>query len=441
MVLRRNLILPALMFVLFIIMLTMFLISLFKDENPSLWWFASLIVSLTVVGFIIWIWYATHLYPSYYHEASHHVENKIGLYDYLKEGVERQRYGIKLDKIDAAQQPLDKVDGKSDQAEAPKLSLFEKSKEALEKGFLDARFIPTGIFINNVQFVSANQIQISAYIWQRFTDGLHDNIPRGPMLPQATDVAMNEVSRIKAGNTEIFLWEVYAKLNQFSLFDQYPFDTKALRIQLWHRYSKENDILVPDLNAYQLLTPRSLPGIDNDVYLPGWNVIATHFGYQTVNYSSNLGNYLTGPFGIYHSVDKSEVPELFFDILVVRRLLDTVVSDFLPISVIAFLLFIILLTSVQQGYAVIGSCASVFFATVIAHVRFRGKIPRAQIVYFESFYFMMYLAILIILLVILLYQLEFKIPFIRYRQNMISKILYWPVLFTSLAIITMIYLY
>jgi len=332
--------------------------------------------------------------------------------------------------------------GKSlEEKKEEKNSLFDKAKEALHKGFYDSHFIPTGIFINNIRFVSANQIEVSAYVWQRFITGLHDEVPRGLMFPQASTVTVDEVSRIKEGNAEVILWEVYATLNQFLDFDQYPFDTKAIQIQLWHRYSKENVVLVPDLNAYQLINPRSLPGIDDDVYLPGWNLVATHFGYKTVNYASNLGNYKVGPFGVYDSVDKSGVPELYFDLLVTRQLLDTVVSDLLPIAVIAFLLFVILLTSVQLGYLVSGSCASVFFATVIAHVRFRGKIPRAQIVYFESFYFMMYIMILMILLVTLLYQLEFDIPFIRYRKNMISKALYWPFLFGCLAALTLIYLY
>ncbi len=439
-ILRRNLILPVFAFVLFCIMSILFFISLFNDEKLARWWFASFIISLALAGLIVWIWYATSLYPGYQHEITHRVANKRGLYAYLKEASARQRYGIRVDQdIDLSQRLQE---GDTDiLSQEPQVSLFEQSREALQKGFADARFIPTGIFINNLQFVSANEIQISAYVWQRFTEGLHDEIPRGPMFPQAFEVKINEVSRIKYGDTETILWEVYGKLSQFLQFDQYPFDTKALRIQLWHRYSKENIVLVPDLNAYQLINPRSLPGIDDDVYLPGWNLVSTHFGYKMVNYASNLGNYETGPFGVYSAIDKSEVPELFFDILVTRRLLDTVVSDFLPISVIAFLLFVILLTSVQQGYALLGYAASVFFATVIAHVRFRAKIPQAQLVYFESFYFMMYVAILAILLVTLLYQLGFRIPFIRYRENLLSKLLYWPLLFAALVAITMVYLY
>lgn len=443
--LRHNLILPMLALVFFIIMSLVCIISVFRQPSPSRWWSASFAVSFALAGLILWVWYATSIYPNYQHEITHRVENKAKLFDYLKKEAARQRYGVRVDQVATdVSGRLEKDEKKEKVGAVPKdkeESLFEKAKEALYKGFYDARFIPIGIFINNIRFVSASQVEMSAYIWQRFTEGLHDEIPRGPMFPQASMVVINEVSRIKEGKSEVILWEVYATLNQFLEFDQYPFDTKAIHIQLWPRYSKENIILVPDLNAYQLINPRSLPGIDDDVYLPGWKLVATHFGYKTVNYASNLGNYKVGPFGVYDSVDKSGVPELYFDLLVTRQLLDTVVSDLLPIAVIAFFLFVILLTSVQQGYAVIGSCASVFFATVIAHVRFRGKIPRAQIVYFESFYFMMYIMIIVVLLVVLLYQLGFDIPFIRYRKNMIQKILYWPFLFGCLAAITLVYLY
>jgi hypothetical protein len=434
--LRRNLILPMLACMFFIIMLVVWFISLFNQSRPAGLWLASFAISLALMGAILWIWYATTLYPSYQREVTHQVENRLSLYDYLKQEITWQRYGVQVDQEEAIPKEV-----KGTTAKGEDESLFEKSKEVLHAGFYDARFIPTGIFINNIRFSSASQIEINAYVWQRFIQGVHDDIPRGLMFPQASERKIHEISRIRENDAEFMLWEVYARLNQFLEFEQYPFDTKAIHIQLWPRYSRKNIVLVPDLNAYRLINPRSLPGIDDDVYLPGWNLMATYFGYKMVNYTSNLGNYKVGPFGIYESIDKSGVPELYFDLLVTRHLLDTLVSDLLPIAVIAFLLFIILLTSVQQGYAVIGFCASVFFAVVVAHMRFREKIPRAQIVYFESFYFMMYVMIILVLLVTILYELEFDIPFIRYRKNIIAKLLYWPFLFGSLAVITMVYLY
>ncbi len=432
-VLRHNLIYPAIAFLFFIIMLTFFLMSQVSFDISTRWWIASFIISFALALLMMWIWRATHLYPSYRYETAYDVNNKLDLYTYLKKALSRLE-GIPKLKGDTK--------GEDDQNNVVSdTSLFERSRDVLREGFYNENFVPTGIFINNIQFVASNQIQISAYVWQRFVDGLHDDIGRGPLFPQATDITMNEISRIRDGKTETILWELFATLNQFLRFDRYPFDTKALRIQMWHRYVKKNLILTPDMNAYQLINPRSLPGIDDDVYLPGWSLLETHFGYKQVNYTSNFGTYSVGPFGVYQATDKSEVPELYFDILVMRHLVDTLVADLLPIAVIAFLLFLILLTSVQLGYSVIAATASVFFATVVAHVRFRERIPQAQIVYFESFYFIMYFAILLVLFVTILYQLGLPVPFIRYRDNLIAKVLYWPVVFTALVLITMVYLY
>ena len=441
-VLRHNLIFPSLSLVIFMIMLTVFIFSLFAGDHPARWWLASAIISLSLVLQIIWVWYATFSYPNFQREDLYVVKNKAELHAYLKKEATPFRYGKKADQEESSEKTTAiESEEKTTEEKVLEDSLLEQTKDALIYGYQDARYIPTGIFINNISFTAANQIQVSAYIWQRYTEGLHDIIPRGFILPQATDSKITEVSRIKNRQTETILWEVHAKLDQFLNFDTYPFDAKNLRIQIWHRYGKKSIILVPDLDSYQLINPRSLPGVDDDAFIPGWNLLASSFGYKKVNYTSNFGAYSVGPFGIYKSVDKSDVPELYFEILVSRKLIDTLVSDLLPIAVIAVLLFVILLTSTQQKFAVIGSCASVFFATVFAQVRFRSKIPQAQIVYFESFYFLMYALILIILIVTILHQLEFNIPIIRHRKNMIAKLLYWPVGFTWLCLITLWYLY
>ena len=431
-VLRHNLIYPSLAGVLFMIFFTLFIFSLFAGNHPARWWLASAIVSCALIGQIMWVWYAAYHYPSFHEQKKYVVENKADLYEYLKKETTPIRYGKKVTETNA-KTPKKKT--------ALKADLTKQKQDALLYGYKNARYIPTGIFVNSLQFTTSNQIAFSGYIWQRFTDELHDGIPRGFTLPQSTETKSVELSRIKEGDTETILWEVHATLDQLLYFDKYPFDTKALQIQIWHRYSKKNVVLVPDLDGYQLINPRSLPGIDDDTHIPGWDIIATSFGYKKVNYTSNFGAYAVGPFGIYESVDKSEVPELFFDVQVTRKLIDTLVSDLLPIAVIAVLLFVILLTSTQQKLAVIGSCASVFFATIFAQLRFRSKIPQAQIVYFESFFFLMYAMILVILLVTILHQMEFNLPIIKYRDNMISKLLYWPLLFASLAVITLAYLY
>ena len=154
-----------------------------------------------------------------------------------------------------------------------------------------------------------------------------------------------------------------------------------------------------------------------------------------------FGLYSYGPFGIYKHVDKSSIPEMYFNISAKRHLIDTFIADLLPILVMAILLFIILLTSLQQSYGVFGTTASVFFGLVFAQYRFRLKIPSYELVYFENFYFLLYAAIIAIIIVSVLFLLPtINLWSIQYKNNLIAKLLYWPLLLGSALAITLYYL-
>jgi hypothetical protein len=123
-----------------------------------------------------------------------------------------------------------------------------------------------------------------------------------------------------------------------------------------------------------------------------------------------------------------------------RNLVDILIEDLLPLIVIALLLFLILITAEQQGYAVLASSATVFFGIVVSNLNFQNKIPRYQLVYFEYFYLLMYAIILFVTVVALTYLLRINIPFIQFRNNLIPQLLYWPVMSAALLIITIFYL-
>jgi hypothetical protein len=134
-------------------------------------------------------------------------------------------------------------------------------------------------------------------------------------------------------------------------------------------------------------------------------------------------------------------PNLYFNITAQRFLINTLVADLLPLAMIALLLFVILLTSETQSYAVLGSCDSVFFGAPFAKARFRSSIQSFNLIYFETFYLVMYAAMIAIVLVALLYVLKMKIPIIQYKQNLIAKLIYWPIILSILLIITFRYFY
>lgn len=374
-------------------------------------WLASSIVTIIFFGAIIACWfYATRYsdHPVLYEKMS----NKVTIYKFL-------------DVI------------------ATKENIEHDTDYYLNYRYSKGAYVPTGIYVNSLEFSSPDQIEFVGYIWQRYFEKTHDDISRGFIFPHLADTpTIQEISHTKDGRTETIMWLVRARLNQNVEYKKYPFDTKDIQIQIWHKDFSKNIILVPDLDAYQILSPSMLPGIGNDVALIGWRLTDSGFGYMNTHYTTNFGLYAYGPFGTYKSTDKSGLPELLFNVTAQRTLIDTIIIRIIPLLVIAILLFIIILTDISQGFAgLVASAAAIFFGLIIAHMQFREKLPGTQVVYLETFFLIMYITIMLVLLSSLLDLFKAKISFVRYKNNVITKALYWPAILCMILVSTLIYLY
>ncbi len=115
--------------------------------------------------------------------------------------------------------------------------------------------------------------------------------------------------------------------------------------------------------------------------------------------------------------------------------------DLLTLFVIMFILFMVLLNyqSLKLRWS-LGGISTAFFSTILAQIRFRNKIPSDEFVYFESFYFLIYAVIIIVLLVIVL-DLNNASQNKWFKNNFITKLLYWPLYLVCIVLITIYYLY
>lgn len=381
--------------------------------NVSLLWTFSAVTAIILALTVGTLWAITAAYPDY-KENIVPVYNKISLYQFL-------------DKITNAKQDIIPAE--------PSQSLDYYLRYRYKKG----KYIPTGLLIHDIDFISKDQIAFVGIVWQRYFDGIHDDISRGFIFQQLSgkpDIV--ELSRTKEGKRETIVWLVHAKLNQVMTYYNFPFDVKDLHIQLSHKDFDKNIILVPDLDAYAILNAAALPGISSDAHLSGWQLSGSYFGYKIVDYQSNFGMYAYGPFGITNQVDKSQVPELHFAIAAKRNLFETLTTHVIVLLAIAFLLFVLL---TYQKHDVGGAFTTILFSTIVAQRYFKSHIPSDEFVYFEWFHFIMYIAIVFVMTVVLLDFFKFNFWFIQYKKNVISLILYWPCLLMGILLVSIIYLY
>jgi hypothetical protein len=282
--------------------------------------------------------------------------------------------------------------------------------------------VPTGVFLQSLEFSSANNVIVTGYIWQNYS-GIPDAVSQGFIFPEAEQISIEEAY----SDRDVIGWYFRSVLRQPFDYSKYPFDQEDVWIRLWPGDFHSDIILIPDLYSYDIIQPATKPGIEHDFVLEGWEIQDSYFSYRNNSYNTN--------FGIKN--DKFDgYPELYFNIGTKRNFMSSFMSDSIPIIVVSLLLFAVLMISTKNetkisGYGfssstVLTYCAALFFVLIVSHVSLRQKLATDGIIYLEYFYFVLYLAILAVSINSILLAPETGHKIIHYKDNLFIKLLYWP---------------
>ncbi len=407
--------------------------------------------------------------------------------------------------------------------------------------------IPTGVFLQSMKFVSANDVRFTGYVWQRFDGDVRDQIlsdgrvdvvgPDGQVtkvlsgliFPQQVDTSFSMERRFvhynepRAGSapstslpppsvvattttgpatpappvteppatdtlppmlfrsslarlattegTTVVGWYFEAPVRQMEEtraqaagrgpdqnpferksfdYSDYPFDDKVIRLRVWPADFENNVVLVPDFDAYPCQAQPTTPctkdddifGIDNGITLGNFLPKNTWFDYHREDYySSNLG---------LDHFQQTDYPELQFNILIRRNIGNAFVSSFVPLAVIAGLAFAVLLTITTDErrsrrfrfspLQVVTATATLFFALLLAHLQLRNQFE--NVVYFDWFYFLTYLVLLGVAVnaVLVAAPNASQRLFLRYGDNLIPQLLFWPTVLGAAVLLTVVIL-
>lgn len=304
-------------------------------------------------------------------------------------------------------------------------------------------YIPTGIFVQSIEFTSANNVTLTGYIWQKYNKHVPDDLSRGFVLPEAQSSEIIESYHRQEKDGEVIGWYFHATLRQEFDYTRYPFDQQAAWIRLWHKDFDKNVVLVPALDSYDRIHPERLPGIAQDFVLPGWTLSSSFFNYQYNSYNTD--------FGIPLYVGRNMFPELYFQIGVKRRFLNPFISNLTPIIVVLLMLFAVLMTSSKEsgkiqllGFSassILASSSALFFVVLISHIDLRNSLSANEIFYMEYFYVVTYATILAISINSILFSWGINVPFVQYRDNLLPKLFYWPIITLMMFLVTLVKFY
>ncbi len=314
-------------------------------------------------------------------------------------------------------------------------------------------YIPTGIFIQSAEFSGANDLSITGYIWQRYHNdqiGKPDQIEnpdqtriirQGFVLPESESLDVQEAYQRPDGKDHtVYGWRVEAQIREVFDYARYPLDNQNVWVRIWHQDFDRNIILVPDLDSYDSTNPFLLPGVPKDFFLNGWDVEKSYFGYRLNSYNSN--------FGIKNYVGQHSFPELYFNVVVRRVFVGPFVTHIIPLIVVAFLLFAILMVATRDpqlnevigftSLAAVEGAAAIFFVAILSHIDLRNQIQGVEILYVEYFYFVLYISVIAVAIDCIIFSKYLESRLFQYQDNLVPKLLYWPLLASLALAITLV---
>ena len=319
--------------------------------------------------------------------------------------------------------------------------------------------IPTGFYLQSLDFKDATSVHVAGYIWQRFQQRLPKKFTKWADSCKQDDTPFIFPEQIKseagiepelryevAGDTgRVCGWYFEVTLRQPFDYRKYPFDTETVWLRMWTRDLLPNVVLVPDLASYPHGTHGdTIFGIGQRMVLGSWLKSNTYFSYTTTPFDTT--------FGILETDVLSEAPELNFNFVLKRQLVDAMVEHLLGILVIMILLFATMLVvsrderkAQRHGFntaMVLGACSALFFVVLISHIQLRAQFSGTNVVYLEMYYYLLYLLLMGATINTYYFSEEANraTSILHFRDNLIPKLLYWPFIFAFALCISVIML-
>lgn len=297
--------------------------------------------------------------------------------------------------------------------------------------------VPTGIILHTVSFPDANTITVSGYVWQKFKRG-SENSKQGIRLPEASESHLKEIVRKEKTDYEIVGWDMRASFTQRHRYSWFPFDKVHIDIVLASADFENNVVIVPDFNSYQSLDIDPTPGISEKLAVPGFDLERSFFSFI------NLPSY--DEVGLETLNKVTEKVQLHYNVILKRKLTNPLIIFFLPLLVILFSIYAILLISFRNSVSAdifksLGAYTAIFFSLIILHQTLRSQYQAGELLYFEYFFFFTYITILLLILHAVVLRISHFTNFVRQHISPYLRVFFWFIQCLAWFIITMIIFY
>ena len=315
------------------------------------------------------------------------------------------------------------------------LFVSQQNKKREKFSFKPLTTVPTGISIEKIKYEDTYNVGISGWIWQKYP--LNKDIEPGIHFPQLSPFAeSNLIEKISDEIEEEYRLVKWRFKSTFIFkFDyrKFPFNTKNIVLKITHPDYGKNVLFTPALDSYKTITPSALPGIIPNTRSSS-NFISTRFSFSDEE--------ISGDFGSQSLSELKTMAMMQYEIKTRKPFVNALIKQYIPIFLVGLMIFLLMFNmrrNEKTGKSSVGieTVSGFLFILVLSHIEFRKSIFSSSITYLETFYFVIYFMIAFIAINIVFFNLS-KEYFMTKNNNRLLKLSYWPFLYFSILIITLV---
>ncbi|HNC94621.1 MAG TPA: cache domain-containing protein [Myxococcota bacterium] len=307
--------------------------------------------------------------------------------------------------------------------------------------------LPSGVLISEV-VPGDGMLQIGGMMWQRVAladlPGAEESseLPEwvGLRLANAASMEQEEVFRKDVGPDRVVGWRFRAEVPDLTVVGWYPVSRRTLRLDLVPPTFADPVLLVPDIGAYDLIVSSAMPGIASTVSLAGWEPRRAFFSFVEHDWPVDFG---LGEEGIARRLSSLRYSATFE-----LQLINPMVTYLLPETILFMLMFALLAVTTTNSElaeryglnasSAISTYATFFFIVVLQHIALRQDLASPRLVYLEWVFIVTYVGLLLLTLNAMLVSADSRNWLIRHDDNLLSRLIFWPLLTGCLFGITVV---
>jgi|GEM_PF-1761519 len=322
----------------------------------------------------------------------------------------------------------------TDQASLDKFldDLFEESTRKQEEPPIQ---IPCGLLLYSLDMPKPDEMIVSGYLWTKYDIEKHKNITHKIQLPHAIKLILDTPATSIQQNWETVTWNIRGTIYEKQHYGHFPFDKQQMQITIEHHDIEKNIILTPDLEDYKKISPEETPGLDKHFTLSEFNIERAFFNYKRIEPVTNYGFTQYGKTTDHY--------QLIYNLIITRGLLSPFILYFLPLLVILFSLFSVLVIAKRttEPLSIITPYTGLFFALVLLHRSLREQYSTGTTLYIEYAFFFAYVTIILLVIHTVLVYLYPHWNYYQHKIFPLAKLIFWPLQLVAWLITTFIIFY